>query len=262
MIVTLDEIIKDSNAVIHVASQEQTDALLEQLNEKGKTWIDGTKYEKGFYSHYGSDTCVLPFYGEFSPIDYYERSGYKIYEFSDILDFQEPKESADSGEETADGCELISAEYIYRNCKIKLDKKQDEKNPYYIYDFPNPRPPFSSYSSLDEAKEAVDLELGRYLELYEKKGGQTEAPKEPADKENKDPMVFSYKKFLKAYDALFIPGESAQKMDGKETNQEGNGMFRVFDEKRGFDLIVAPDMVESRSEWLKERKAENAHHRK
>ena len=87
--ITLDEIINDSKAVIHTPKEWQAEKLCAELDKRGKTWCDGLPYSETLWHSWGSSTCYRPSDCMYADVDFYKEKGYTIHEFSDIADFKE-----------------------------------------------------------------------------------------------------------------------------------------------------------------------------
>ncbi len=72
--------------VMHVSREEDAATFCEFLNENGRTWRLGSKYEasKTRFQEYGSETVYYFNEGMFGDVTYAERNGYEILCFEEF----------------------------------------------------------------------------------------------------------------------------------------------------------------------------------
>ena len=91
---------KSEEIAIHTPTEKQAKTLLSELDKRGYKWESGKKLtDRTFYEYYKKNTCYVfdDRYGRLldkkvvcSPLDWYQKIGFTIIEFSEI-DFKEKK---------------------------------------------------------------------------------------------------------------------------------------------------------------------------
>lgn len=88
--ITLSEIIKDSEVVIHCPKKEQAKAYGEAMAKREQVWINHRTYieqlAEDSWQYWTTETCFRPSLGKFDSMAWYRKNGYTIYEF-DQVDF-------------------------------------------------------------------------------------------------------------------------------------------------------------------------------
>lgn len=83
--ITLTEIIKDRNAVIHTPSEEVDQKLREELHKRGLKWRVGSSYVQfSNYGTYENETCLNPCLGLYGDINGAKALRFTIYEFAEV----------------------------------------------------------------------------------------------------------------------------------------------------------------------------------
>ena len=83
--ITLSEFLKRKEKLaIHCDTEDKAKELLKAFDRMGKKWLDGTAYYRETnYMYYREETCYTNI-GQFSPRDWYQRNGYKIFDFAEV----------------------------------------------------------------------------------------------------------------------------------------------------------------------------------
>ena len=125
--------------IYHVKTQQDYDALMSELEEKGYTWSDGmnpTQLDK--FKDYGKDTCIYAEYGEiiFADVECFK----KYHSDKTLIEYKARGEKMEKNEnvkylmfDTTDDVGLLSVKVISENLdefkahvlKYILDKESD-----------------------------------------------------------------------------------------------------------------------------------------
>ena len=109
--------------VMHCKTEAEAIDFCKYLHEHGRKWVTGRSYLFGScYDYYEQDTAYNFNEGTYSPIDFFERNGYTILEWSDFMDKPFTKENLRTGDVILrrDGdVEIVNCElgmFIRRDC--------------------------------------------------------------------------------------------------------------------------------------------------
>lgn len=73
------------NYVMHVKNIDEYDSFSEYLDSEGRVWNTGERFVKvKNYNWYREDTCIAFNRGQLGSVEWYERSGYSVLEYSDF----------------------------------------------------------------------------------------------------------------------------------------------------------------------------------
>jgi hypothetical protein len=84
--ITLSELIKDHNTVIHCPKLEQAEAYAKAMDKMGRKWANGDSYlkENNRWSFHKSKFCYRPSAGLYGSLECYKEHGFKVYEFDEV----------------------------------------------------------------------------------------------------------------------------------------------------------------------------------